>query len=167
MEYVEGDVLISAIFLIDFAVRGDPFSVLGIITHAADAIIPAMSVQLPSKYTYAMNLVSKINTAICAYCCLRIVRDPNADVYKFFIFVELFILCFHLLLMVLRNVSLQMLRVALLQGTHWGLAMHDWWTQVVMDFNDTKNQFVQDMKDAERLREIRQRRKRTRTNLPH
>lgn len=152
MEHVEGDILISSIFLVDLFVRGDFFSVLGIITHAADSVIPAMSVQLPSKYTYAINLMMKINTAVCAYCCLRIVRDPATDSYKFLIFIKLALLCFQLMVMVVRNVALQMLRVVLLQGTQWGLNMHDWWSNVLVSFEKSKKQFEADMRHYDKTK---------------
>jgi hypothetical protein len=154
MEYVEGDVLISVIFLIDLVNRGDYFSVLGIITHALDTITPFVSVHLPSKYTYAISLMMKVNAAVCAYCCLRIVRDPAADSYKFLVFIQLVILGFQLLVMVLRNVALQMLRVILLQGTQWGLSMHDWWTQIMTSIANNKEQFMNDMREAERRQAI-------------
>lgn len=150
MEYVEGDIFISAIYLVDLFVRGDYFSILGIVTHALDTVMPLVSMHVASKYSYALNLLMKINLSLCAYCCLRIARDPAADSYKLFVFIQLFLIGFQLFVMVLRNVALQMLRVMLLQGTQWGLAMHDWWTQVMTNLARNKDQFVKDLGDAQK-----------------
>lgn len=164
MEYVEGDVFISAIFLIDLFVRGDYFSILGIITHAFDVVMPFVSVQIPSKYSYALNLLMKINSSVCAYCCMRIVRDPAADSYKLFVFIQLVLLGFQLFVMVLRNIALQLLRVILLQGTQWGLSMHDWWTQISTSIANNKDQFLEDMRTAERREAAKRHRKKKKKN---
>lgn len=143
MEVAPGTSRATLAFAIDFFLRRDPIALAGIVTLWIDMAIPVIMVRVPANSKWVMQEIAWFNLLSCMYCCWSILSSPDSvkwsALYLGFTIVSL---GFKLFVMAVHSVLMDTVVTVLMQGSNWGANIHQWWVDVMADYQRERDEML-------------------------
>lgn len=146
------DLIATCSFAVDFIVRRDMVSLLGIATLWLSAIIPTTMVIMSPNTQIWVGKLLWINTLLCLNCCYKVLQDTTTWWWSAYLFVVVSVLLFKLLTMALYTLVIQCGATLVMQVAIALTRYGEWWNTMMTDYQA----FMEKYQEQQRHRHAQQ-----------